>query len=84
MVSGVTPIRAFNTFDIVTCLGVYARYCPSSVEPNGVEACEIIQLSNGKYQCNIYGSAFSMNSLAYSPNSKVYLKKSKSFIKIPV
>ena len=80
MVSGVTPIRAFNAFDAVTCLGVCARYCPSSVEPNGVEACEIIKLSNGKYQCNIYGSTFSVSLLANSPNSKVYLKKSKSFM----
>ena len=77
MVSGVTPIRAFNSLDALTCLGVCGRYCPSSVEPNGVEACEIIKLSNGKYQCNIYGPTFSINSLAFSPSSKVYLKKSK-------
>lgn len=72
--NGLVPNITFTSLDEANCLVVYGRYCSSSIDPNGIKACEIRKLSNG-YQCNLYGSSFTANSLSYSATSKVYIKK---------
>jgi hypothetical protein len=59
----------------MSCLSIYARFCPLSFDTNGIEASEIKIISNS-YRCNFYNSSFSINSLVYSSNSNIYLKQS--------
>ena len=73
-VNNLIPLQTLTSTSSYYCLAMFSKYCTSTLMVDGIEACEIIKLTDG-YQCNFYGLLFTTSLLSNDLTSDVYVKQ---------
>ena len=78
-VNNLLPLQTLTASSPYYCLGMFSKYCTSTLMTAGVNACEIIK-STDRYICNYYNSSFTTSLLINYSASNVYVKQKGSFV----